>query len=40
MSVGQFLLVLGLGGIATIFGVLWLARAERIAENSARRRAR
>jgi hypothetical protein len=39
MSVGEFALVLGLGGIATIFGVLWLVRANRIAENTARRRA-
>ena len=39
MSVGEFLLVLGLGGIAATFGVLWLTRAGRIAENSARRRA-
>jgi hypothetical protein len=36
MSVGEFLLVLGLGGIATIFGAFRLARAGRIAENSAR----
>jgi hypothetical protein len=39
MSVGQFALVLGLGVIATAFGVLWLVRANRIAENAARRRA-
>lgn len=40
MSVGQFLLVLGLGVGATALGALWLARAERIAEKAARRRAR
>lgn len=39
MSVGEFLLVLGLGGIAAIIGAFWLARAGRNAENSARRRA-
>ena len=39
MTVGEFLLVLGLGGIAAIFGVFWLARAGRIAEKAARRRA-
>jgi hypothetical protein len=33
MTVGEFLLVLGLGGIAATFGVFWLARADRIAEN-------
>jgi hypothetical protein len=40
MSAGEFLLVLGLGGVAATFGVLWLARADRIAENAVRRRAR
>jgi len=39
MSIGEFLLVLALGAIATTFGLLWLTRADRIAENSARRRA-
>jgi hypothetical protein len=39
MSVGQFLLVLGLGVTALSLGALWLARADRYAQNAARRRA-
>ena len=38
MSAGEFLLLLGLGGVAAAFGALWLARADRIAENAIRRR--
>jgi hypothetical protein len=38
MSAGEFLLVLGLGGVAATFGVLWPARAGRIAGNAVRRR--
>jgi hypothetical protein len=30
--------VLGLGGVAATLGVLWLARADRIAGNAVRRR--
>jgi hypothetical protein len=40
MSVGQFVLVLGLGVGAAALGALWLARAEPIAEKAARKRAR
>ena len=40
MSVGQFLLVLGIGAVAAGFGGWWLARAERIAERAVRRLAR
>jgi hypothetical protein len=40
MSAGQFLLVLGIGVPAAGFGAWWLARAERIAVNAARRLAR
>ena len=38
MSAGEFLLLLGSGGVAATFGTLWLARADRIAENAVRRR--
>ena len=38
MSVGEFLLVLGIGAVAATTGTLWLVRAERIAENVVRRR--
>jgi hypothetical protein len=38
MSVGEFLLVLGIGAGAATTGTLWVVRAERIAENTVRRR--
>jgi Protein of unknown function (DUF3592) len=38
MSAGQFALVLGLGVLASGLGTLWLARAQRMAENAVRRR--
>jgi hypothetical protein len=38
MPVGEFLPLLGAGAVATTFGVLWAARAERYAEHAVRRR--
>jgi hypothetical protein len=38
MSVGVFLLLLGIGAVAVAAGVLWVVRAERIADNTVRRR--
>jgi hypothetical protein len=40
MSVGQFLVVLGIGTVFGALGAWWLARAERIAEKAVRRLAR
>jgi hypothetical protein len=39
MSVGVFVLVPALGVMASAVGTLWLVRADRLAENTARRRA-
>jgi hypothetical protein len=40
MSTGQFVLVLAIGSVAATFGALWLLRANQIAANIVRRRAR
>jgi hypothetical protein len=40
MSVGVFLLLLGIGAVAVTAGILWVVNAERLAENAVRRRMR
>jgi hypothetical protein len=38
LLVGEFLPLSGAGAVVTTFGILWVARAERYAENAIRRR--